>query len=420
VIPLWDSSTTSLPAQKTVLDNFQKQHPDIKVQPVYVPKDQYDQKADLMVAAGNGPSIFFPDASRCYRYYAAKGLILNLDPLIARDKYSLDDFVPNVVAGCKFKGSMMALPKSQSPWVLFYNKTAFDKAKVPYPPSNWSDPSWTWDKFVDIAKSLTITQNGRVTQFGTGSHFNSGWTAGWAFGGWWYNHDWLDTGWVTKYNAPDDPNVALGVQYWADMANKYHVAPTAAEAQSVQADVAEIFMTGRLATWFVQVGRFGQYAKIKDFEWGIAAWPHNPKDKMPLHHGDWRDQDAIFKNTPNPEGSWEFLKYVDGPEGQQILLVQQGDASNRKSLQQPWIDYWSKQIPALADQLKVATDAMTFDYFTPDNWSVNHSPISDKVLKPALDKVSIGQQTAADTIKQIKPQVDAAIADTLKTMGYQS
>jgi hypothetical protein len=63
-------------------------------------------------------------------------------------------------------------------------------------------------------------------------------------------------------------------------------------------------------------------------------------------------------------------------------------------------------------------DATTIDSLTPDNWSVNHSPIDDKVLGPALDKVALGQQSAADVIKGIKPQMDAAIADTLKTMGY--
>ena len=31
----------------------------------------------------------------------------------------------------------------------------FDEAKIPYPPTSWDDKSWTWDKFVEMAKKLT-------------------------------------------------------------------------------------------------------------------------------------------------------------------------------------------------------------------------------------------------------------------------
>jgi multiple sugar transport system substrate-binding protein len=419
VVPLWDTSTTSLPSEKAIIAQFQQQHPGIAVQPVYVPQDQYDQKADLLLAAGTAPSIFFPDSTRCYRYYAAKGLILNLDPLISRDKYPLDDFFPNILAGCKFKGSTMALPKSSTPWVLYYNKQALDKAKVPYPTTNWRDPNWTWDKFVDVAKALTITENGKVTQYGTGSYFAKHWMVGWPFGGWWFNHDWVDTGWITKFTAADDPKVAQGAQYWSDMANKYKYSPVPSDVQQLQGAAPEIFMTGRVATWFQSIGWMGQYANITDFDWGIAAWPHAAPDQMPTHHGAWKDQNAIFKDTHNPDGSWEFLKFLTSAEGQQTLLIQQGDPGTRASLKQPWIDYWNKKAPKLGEQLKVATDAMAFDYLTPDNWAVNFSPINDKVLAPALDKVSLGQQTAVDAIKAVKPQMDQAIADTLSTMGFQ-
>jgi multiple sugar transport system substrate-binding protein len=418
VVPLWNSSTTSLPAEKAVIAQFAQQHPDISVQPVYVPESQYDQKADLLLAAGNAPSIFFPEATRCYRYYAAKGLILNLDPLISRDKYPLDDFFPNILAGCKFKGSTKALPKSSTPWVLYYNKTAFDKANVPYPTMDWRDPNWTWDKYLEAAKALTITANGRPTQYGAGSYFARDWMVGWAFGGWWFNHDWIDTGWITKFTAPDDPRVAPGEQYWSDMANKLHYSPTPAAIQSVQAASPDPFMTGHLATWFQSVGWMGQYSKITDFEWGIAAWPHASQDQFPTHQGAWKDQNAIFKNTRNPDGSWEFLKFVTSPEGQQTLLIQQEDPGTRRSLQQAWIDYWKQKMPKLTDQLKVATDAMSFDYLTPDNWGVNFSTINDKVLAPAIQKVTLGEQAAVDMIKEVTPTMDQAIADTLKTMGY--
>src|SRR5690242_8297585 len=58
VVPLYKISTGSLPFFKNAVDTFQKQHPEIPIQPVYVNEDEYDPKADLMVAAGNPPSLF--------------------------------------------------------------------------------------------------------------------------------------------------------------------------------------------------------------------------------------------------------------------------------------------------------------------------------------------------------------------------
>src|SRR5438309_1606005 len=51
-----------------------------------------------------------------------------------------------------------------------------------------------------------------------------------------------------------------------------------------------------------------------------------------MHHGAWMDRWAIFKAAKNPEGSWEFLKFIASPEGQTITDVKRGSPSSRKSL----------------------------------------------------------------------------------------
>jgi multiple sugar transport system substrate-binding protein len=419
VVPLIKISTGTLPFFKKALETFSQQHPEISIQPVYVNLDEYDPKTDLMVAAGNPPSLFYPAASRCYRYYATKDLILNLEPLIARDKFSLDDFTANSLAGCKWKGSLLSLPKSHSVWALFYNKKLFDNAKIAYPPTDWHDASWTWDKFRETAKALTIAQGSKVTQYGAGSDFGTGWTSGWSHGGWWFNKDWVDTGWITKFTAPDDPATIEAVQFWADLMNKDHYMPTTEETQGVQAGAPNLFMTGLVGMYLEYTGQLNLYAKITDFDWGIAPWPHGAKDQYPTHHGAWIDQWAIFKTTKNVEGSWLFLQFLVSKDGENLTDIQRGSPSSRKSMGQAWVDQWKSQLPKVdPKQLQVVTDALAIDWLTPDNWSVNFSPVDDKVLEPALQKVSLGQQSASDAINGVKPKVDQAIADSLKSMGY--
>ena len=418
IVPLYKISTGSKPFLDEAGATFSKQHPELKLEPVYVNGDEYDPKADLLIAAGTPPSLIYPANTRSYRYYASRDLILNLDPLVQRDNYGLDDFAARQLAGCKWKGTLAAMPKTHSPWLLFYHKGAFDNAKLAYPPLDWKDPEWTWDRFLEYAKALTITQNGKIQQYGAGTDFG-GWPAGWANGGDFFNHDWTESGWITKYTAPDEPATVDAVQFWADLPGKHHYAPTKAETQSTQAAAPNLFMTGRIAMYLEYTGFLNQYAKITDFEWGIAAWPHASGSQYPMHHGAWMDQWAIFKAAKNLEGSWEFLKYIASPEGQTITDVKRGSPSSRKSLGQAWVNFWREQIPKLdPKQINVAVEAMTLDSLTPDNWSVNFSPLDGKVLAPALDKVALGQQSAADALKAIKPQMDAAVADTHKTMGY--
>ncbi len=419
VVPLYKISTGGLPFFKTAVETFAQQHADIPIEPIYVNGDEYDQKADLMVAAGSPPSIFYPAATRCYRYYATRDLILNLDPLVARDRYSLEDFSTRELAGCKFKGALLALPKSHSAWALFYNRPAFDKAKLAYPPTDWRDPTWTWDKFLDVSKALTVADGGSIKQFGASTSFGTGWPSAWSHGGEWFNHDWADSGWITKFTGPDDLATIEAVQFWADIKAKYHYAPTAAETQGVQAGAANLFMTGRVAMHLESMAYLNQYMTLTDFEWGIAAWPHAAKDPSPTHHGAWIDQWAVFKATKNVEGSWEFLKFLASPDGERITDVDRGSPSGRKSVAQMWVDSWKVKLPKMdVKQLQVVVDAMAIDSLTPDNWAVNFSPVNDKVLKPALDKVTLGQQSAADAIKAVKPRLEQEIADTPKSMGY--
>jgi multiple sugar transport system substrate-binding protein len=43
--------------------------------------------------------------------------------------------------------------------LLYYNKSLFDAAGLPYPPAK-ADQAWTWDQFINVAKKLTKDRNG--------------------------------------------------------------------------------------------------------------------------------------------------------------------------------------------------------------------------------------------------------------------
>ncbi len=62
----------------------------------------------------------------------------------------LSDFAA-VIEGGKFDGAYYGLPYRTSSSIMYYNKTMFDAAGVPYP-----QEGWTYDDMLEIAKKLTI------------------------------------------------------------------------------------------------------------------------------------------------------------------------------------------------------------------------------------------------------------------------
>jgi hypothetical protein len=173
-----------------------------------------------------------------------------------------------------------------------------------------------------------------------------------------------------------------------------------------------------LPIWFRDTFGLSLYKDIKDFEWGIAAWPHPAQSQFPTHLGSWVANYYALKGAPNPpETSWEFLKALVSPEGQRIWVIAAGNISIRRSLGPEWINNMKTLLPKQSDQLGVITDANTISYVTPDGWAVNFSKVSD-IINSAVQKAVVENGSATDIINEIKPKVEQTIADELKSLGY--
>lgn len=80
--------------------------------------------------------------------YAATGALENLGPLIARDRYPIDDFYPALMRGFKFQDRLYALPRDNDTKVIFYNKRLLADAGLVAPGN-----AWTWEEFRQTAAS---------------------------------------------------------------------------------------------------------------------------------------------------------------------------------------------------------------------------------------------------------------------------
>jgi arabinogalactan oligomer/maltooligosaccharide transport system substrate-binding protein len=124
-----DQETVTL---KTLVNQFEASHPDIKVNMTTVPFDQHAQKFTTAAQAGQAPDVMRADTAPDVQGWAAQGLVTDLSSLIsAKDKA---DFVQAAYKGALYNGKPYAVPQTVDALALFYNRSMFKSAGLKSPP----------------------------------------------------------------------------------------------------------------------------------------------------------------------------------------------------------------------------------------------------------------------------------------------
>jgi multiple sugar transport system substrate-binding protein len=304
---------TELEVRQHIADEFNKANSNIKAEIVVVKGDRYDSQ-QVMIAGGNAPDVLYLNPGFLYAF-ASKDVLLPLDDFVAQEKYTFDGIYDVALEIGRYEGKLVAMPFEVAPLTIVYNKNLFDKAGVPYPTTDWADPNWTWDAFVNTAKQLTNVED---KQYGA------------QIDNWmWQTFVFQNGGSVlsnSKEITPDtrstmdSPESVQAFQWLVDLRTTHNVhAPQAALAELGGFDR---FMAGKVAMYVF--GRWlNTFRTIKDFEWDVAALPH-VADKEPktllldLHYG-------IYSGSQAAGAAWEFLKYIV-TEDPQTANVQTGMA----------------------------------------------------------------------------------------------
>jgi multiple sugar transport system substrate-binding protein len=372
------------PAELVVLqalaDDFSKENPTIKVTVTVADWTTYWDKLQTQLAAGTPPDVFAMDAP-LYPDYQSRGVILNLQPFIEKDKFSLDDYYPAALQCYKTADGYYGLPRDIQPSVLYYNKDMFDKAGVPYP-----DDTWTWDTMIEQGKKLT-----KENQYGL-------WADLWDMELYWASAIYQNGGQILSADNTKtliaEP-AALGAWQWFhDMLFKYKIMPTPSAAQQF----GDPFESGNAAMttaghWVVPL-----YSKVS-FKWGVAPLPKG-KERVSLVNSVGF---VVAKDTKNPEAAWAFLKYLVGVPGQTKITSTGLGVPALKSIANS--DLFLKQSSVSIDQ-KVFLDAMEYAKVKPcfrgyNEWST--------VIGDGMTPIWNGEAELKTTLDEIVPKADEVL-----------
>lgn len=292
---------------------FMKTHKDVKVQVLIVPATNYDQKVQTMIAGGKPPDIFGSGDVQIPNI-AAKNFAIDLNPYIARDKYALDDFYPQVIEGLTYDGKLLGLTDNWDTQVMYYNATLFEKAGVEPPTGDWE-----WADFTSAAQELT---SGSGTSKVYGGVFDN-WFAPY-FDQMWANgaDPFTDNGKTCGYDSPES------IQSFDQIIDLYKSGVSPTPSQFGDQGSEQLFLSGRVAM-MVGNGRWSAYSfrDVTRFEWKVAPIPKGSKGRANFFH---LAMFAIARNSKNPQAAWEFLKFMVSEAGiKQGLAAAQGIPSRR-------------------------------------------------------------------------------------------
>jgi multiple sugar transport system substrate-binding protein len=355
-------SGEGLNPHQDIIGKFEAANPDIIVQLEAVAGTDYYTRLLTQIAAGDAPDIM-QIGDDAVPMFVDKGAFLPLDSYMT-GKYPLDPkiYLPGVMKPGAYKGKQYFLPKDFTPLGVMYNKKIFDKYGVAYPKDGW-----TWDEMLKTAQALT--KDGIY-----GIQLPANWTSGFEY-------------WVAaaggKLISPDgksyvgfmdSPEVIAAVQFYADLYNKYKVAPPPADLNLWRGGNAE-FDNGKAA--MLLVGRWPQGGLKKNPNVSLAVVTP-PVGKVKANVLFWSGF-GIFVGSKNPEAAWRFLRFYVGEEGSKVwkdwaippvASVAQAAGMYTDPIEGAWI----KGLDSLADRAYV---------FTP-YWGDTADPALNKALQTVL------------------------------------
>ncbi|MDH6246147.1 sugar ABC transporter substrate-binding protein [Mycobacterium sp. OTB74] len=303
-------------ARRRVIAEFGRLHPDIPVRIVLSGPDPVQQMSTFC-AGGRCPDVLMA-WELTYASLADRGVLLDLNTLAAKDPDFASqlkaDSIPSLYDTFAFKGGQYAFPEQWSGNFLFYNRALFAGAGVRPPPASWEQP-WSFTEFLDAAKALTKRDRaGKVSQWG----FVETWVPTYSAGLFAMNNG---AQWCVPRTNPthlnfNDDAFLEGVQFYADLAARHRVSPTAIDAQSMS--TMDLFAAGKAAMALAGHWRFQSFARSDGLDFDVTALPVGPRGTHACSNIGTTGL-AIAAASRHKDQAWEFIKFATGPVGQALI-----------------------------------------------------------------------------------------------------
>lgn len=283
-------SKSEIDILKPILNDFEKENPNIKVDFMHIPQN-YFQKIHLLFASNTAPDVIFLN-NHYLPIYANAGLLEDLSDsdLITKKFYNKS------IEALSYNNKIYAIPRDISNLVVYYNKNLFDKNNLNYP-----NKETTFSDFLELALKLTNKEKGIYgVSFEEDPLFYLPYLM--SEGGGILADD-------LKTNILTTPESIQGITFYSNLRNKYNVAPKRNENAS--ATMAQMFLQGKIAMHISGRWLVPKYRESAHFDWDITQFPKGTKGSIvPLDASGW----AISSKSTKKNEAKLLIKYLSSKE----------------------------------------------------------------------------------------------------------
>ncbi|WP_373228716.1 ABC transporter substrate-binding protein [Cohnella sp.] len=387
---------------------FEQNNPDINIEW----EDLDQQKLAAQLATDDAPDLIRVQGAVDLTSFVVKGLALDLTPYLEKSQVlKEDDFLPPVnlyrfdgkVQG---QGPIYGMPKDWSPdFTIFYNKKLFEAAGVEVPDSN---TPLTWNELMELGKKLTLTENGKVKQYG------------FALG----SKTQADLQSIMLYLA------SKGVKIFSeDMQTVDFTKPEVKEAVSMWVDAVknnlgkndvnqdpapwggDLFINNKAAMimagyWFSGLIRGDEKMKTHLEDYGMLAAPIAENGERVSPTGAATGF-MISKNTKYPEQAWKVFEFVMGGTPAKNRATAGWGVPALKSLlplMPQQTDFDKRVYNQLQEELKYSNTPLESNPFF-----LNGQTILDKYVTP----VYFGKANLDDALKELTKNANLIIQESM-------
>ena len=295
---------------------FMKLHPDIAINYMAPAESYTDGQQKILRGAMTDtlPDVYYSSYAylgEMVRVLAEHDRVNDLSPLLAAEgaDWRKANYADNVLQLGQLDSKQWAIPFTASTAIVYYNKDLFKS--VGADPEAFPD---NWDGVIDVAKKIAAAGQADGLSYAVND----------------WGDDWLWQALILNYGGsmmdPQKTHVTFGDAAGQKAVHLIRRFVTETKMPFLNEDQAiQQFASGKLGIFVGSTAevRTMNEAVGRKFQYGTAGYPVADKEKGGLPTGGSAAV-ILTKDEAKQKAAWEFIKFVTGPKGQEIVVRNSG------------------------------------------------------------------------------------------------
>lgn len=379
----------SIGVENDIIQEFEKTHPNIKIEPVVAGYGDYHSKLMTMISGGMAPDVMRID-SLYFQDFVALGATAALDEYVEKTGFDTSIYAKAAIQEATINGELHALPWGTAPIYMALNLDAFEKAGIELPSYDW-----TMEDFIEIIRQFNGAESGT---YGYGFYINGNpflsfiWAAG---------ADLLTEDKSTY--ALDAPGAGKYIQAIADLYQQGYI-PKDCLSTSTAEPLVRWFTAGSLAMMHTTAAEILTIQQVDDIRFEVYPFPGGDTVKNTTTIKS--NEIAMSSSSKHKDAAWEFLSFLRGNEGERLYAAAKRippSLNNDPTLWPSYID--TTKYPKTIEQV---TNLINENYGHQLPLRKGYSELDSNSV-PIIQKILMGDITAEEGFKSFQAKAQEII-----------